>query len=222
MKDLILFGVQGCGKGTQGRILAEENGYKVFETGKELRALIADENSELGKKIKEIVEGGNLVSDEVVIEIVENYVKDVPAEPASASSELRTGRQAIIFDGLPRKVSQKDLFEEVMEKYDRKPLAVMIHISDETALARLGNRWMSKSTGKIFAGKEAALAECAEEDVYQRSDDTPEAIKTRLANYHQETQPVIDWYTEEGRMVEVNGEQGLEEVTKELLEKLGV
>ena len=208
MKDLILFGVQGCGKGTQGRILAEKMAYKVFETGKELRALIADESSGLGQKIKGIVEGGNLVPDEVVIEIVDNFVGKLAAD------------EAVIFDGLPRKGSQKDLFEEVMQKYGRNPLAVLIHISDEEALKRLGNRWMSKSTGKIYAGKEAALAECPEDDVYQRADDTPEAIKTRLENYHQETQPVIDWYKDQGRMLEINGEQSGEEVTSELMEKL--
>ncbi len=203
MKDLILFGVQGSGKGTQGRILAEKQGYRVFETGKELRALVSG-GSELGKKIKDIIEAGNLVPDEVVIEIVAHFLENTEAD------------QAVIFDGLPRKVSQKDLFEEVVHKFGRNPLGVLIHISDEEALRRLGNRWMSKSTGKIFAGKEAALAECAEDDVYQRADDTPEAITTRLENYHKETQPVIDWYKGEGRMIEVSGEQGVEEVTDEL------
>lgn len=208
MKDLILFGVQGSGKGTQGRILVEKDGYMLFETGKELRALISDESSELGQKIKGIVEAGNLVSDEVVIEIVENFMSKLNEE------------QAVIFDGLPRKLTQKDLFEEVMEKYGRAPVAVLIDITDEEALRRLGNRWMSKSTGKIYAGKEAALKECDEEDVYQRADDVPEAIKTRLENYHQETQPVIDWYSKQDRMITVSGEQDVEKVTEELMQKL--
>jgi len=128
--------------------------------------------------------------------------------------------QAVIFDGLPRKLTQKDLFEEVMEKYGRAPVAVLIDITDEEALRRLGNRWMSKSTGKIYAGKEAALKECDEEDVYQRADDVPEAIKTRLENYHQETQPVIDWYSKQDRMITVSGEQDVEKVTEELMQKL--
>lgn len=208
MKDLILFGVQGSGKGTQARLLAEESGYKVFETGKELRALIADESSELGKKIKDIVEAGNLVPDEVVIEIVENFLKNTDDD------------QAVIFDGLPRKVSQKDLFEEVMEKVGRKPVGVVVQISDEEALKRLGNRWMSKSTGKIYAGKEAALAECEEDDIYQRTDDTPEAIKTRLKNYHEETQPVIAWYLSEGRMEEVEGDQEVGKVYNAIIDQI--
>lgn len=204
MKDLILFGVQGSGKGTQGRILAEKHGYKVFETGKELRALVSG-GSELGNKIKSIIEAGNLVPDEVVIEIVAHFLENTPDD------------QAVIFDGLPRKVSQKDLFEDVLEKYDRQPMAVLIQISDDEALRRLGDRWMSKSTGKIYAGKEAALAECKEDDVYQRADDVPEAIKTRLENYHKETQPVIDWYKNNHRLAEVNGEQDMDSVTGDVL-----
>ncbi|MDF2379236.1 MAG: nucleoside monophosphate kinase [Candidatus Gracilibacteria bacterium] len=207
MKDLILFGVQGCGKGTQGRILAERKGYKVFETGKELRALVAG-GSELGKKIKDIIEAGNLVPDEVVIEIVAHFLENTEAD------------QAIIFDGLPRKESQRVLFEEVVNKFARMPVGILIHIADEVSLKRLGDRHMSKSTGKIYPNKDAALAECDEEDVYQRTDDVPEAIKTRLETYHAETQPVIDWYTSEGRMFEFDGERTVEEVTAELLEKL--
>jgi len=203
MKDLILFGVQGCGKGTQARILAEEHGYKVFETGKELRAIAAG-GTELGNKVKEIIEAGHLVPDEVVIEIVAHFLENTDAS------------QAVIFDGLPRKTSQKDLFEEVVGKYGREPVAVLIQISDELALMRLGSRWMSKSTGKIFPSKEAALAECAEEDLYQRADDTPGAIKVRLETYHRDTKPVIDWYLEQERMVEVNGEQEVGAVTEEI------
>jgi len=204
MKDLILFGVQGCGKGTQARILAEK-GYKVFETGKELRAIAASD-TDLGKKVKSIIEAGNLVSDEVVIEIVENFLKNTPLE------------QPVIFDGLPRKMTQKDLFEEVVDRFHRRPFGVVIHISDELALQRLSSRWMSKSTGKIFPSREAALAECAESDVYQRADDTPEAIRTRLETYHRETRPVIEWYKQHQRMMEVQGDQDVEKVTEEIWE----
>lgn len=207
MKDLILFGVQGSGKGTQARILAEKQGYKVFETGKELRAMVAS-GSELGQKIKAIIEAGNLVSDEIVIEIVEAFLKETAVE------------QAVIFDGIPRKITQKDLFEQVMEKFDRSPIGVLIKISDELALERLSSRWMSKSTGKIYSSKEAALQENAEEDVYQRADDTPEAIKTRLENYHAETQPVIEWYRDQERLLEVHGDGDVNGVTDQIVQGL--
>ena len=204
MKDLILFGVQGSGKGTQARILAEHQGYVVFETGKELRSIAAS-GSELGNKVKGIIEAGNLVSDEVVIEIVENFVKNTPED------------QPVIFDGLPRKVTQKDLFEQVMEKYGRQPMGVLIKISDDLALERLSNRWMSKTNSKIYPSKEAALDDNAEEDIYQRADDKPEAIKTRLENYHQETAPVIDWYRDQDRLIEIHGDGDVTGVTEQIV-----
>lgn len=207
MKDIILFGVQGCGKGTQARILAEKHGYKVFETGKELRSIAAS-GTELGNKVKGIIEAGHLVSDEVVIEIVENFLKNTPAI------------QAVVFDGLPRKITQKDLFEEVVNRFSRSPLAVLIHISDDLALQRLSSRWMSKATGKIYPSREAALAECPDTDVYQRADDKPDAIRIRLETYHRETQPVIDWYRDQGRMVEIDGDQEVNNVTQELIASL--
>lgn len=205
--DLILFGIQGSGKGTQARILEEKYGYKVFETGKELRAIAAS-GSALGNKVKAIVEAGNLVPNEVVIEIVEDFLKRT--DP----------KQAVIFDGVPRKVTQKDFFEQVVERFRRKPLGVLISVSDELALKRLSGRHMSKKTGKIYPSKEAALKECSPEDVYQRSDDTPEAIKKRLENYHLETEPVIRWYRGEERLVEVDGQKEAGEVMGEIVKLL--
>lgn len=205
--DLILFGIQGSGKGTQARILEEQYGYKVFETGKELRTIAAS-GTPLGNKVKAIIEAGNLVPDEVVIEIVEDFLK---------RTDLR---KAVVFDGLPRKVTQKDLFEQVVQAAGRKPLGVLIAATDELALKRLSGRHMSKKTNKIYPSKKAALKECSAEDVYQRSDDIPEAIKKRLENYHLETEPVINWYREQGRLVEVDGQKEAEEVTGEMMRKL--
>jgi adenylate kinase len=208
MKDIVLFGIQGSGKGTQARILAEQHGYKVFETGKELRRL-AQEDSELGREVKETIEGGNLVSDELVIEIVKDFLGNVSDD------------EHVIFDGLPRKEGQRGMLEEILVEMGRSPLGVMIHIDDELAVTRLSSRWMSQSTGKIYSSREAAVEDVGEEDAYQRADDTPDAIRTRLAAYHAETQPVIDWYRGEGRLVEVDGNQGLELVTEGLLGLIG-
>lgn len=202
--DLILFGIQGSGKGTQARILEEQYGYKVFETGKELRAMAAS-GSVLGNKVKAIIEAGNLVPDEVVIEIVEDFLKRTDQ------------KQRVVFDGLPRKVTQKDLFEQVVERAGRKPLGVLISATDELALKRLSGRHMSKKTGKIYPSFDAALKECSPEDVYQRSDDKPEAIMKRLLNYHVETEPVIRWYREQGRLVEVDGQGGADEVIRKIM-----
>jgi adenylate kinase len=207
MKDIILFGIQGSGKGTQARILAEQHGYSVFETGKELRRL-AVEDSDLGRQVKETIEGGNLVPDELVIEIVKDFLGNVSEE------------DHVIFDGLPRKIGQMNMLEEILVEMGRSPLGVMIQIDDELAVSRLSSRWMSKSTGRIYSSREDAVADVGEEDAYQRADDTPDAIRTRLAAYHAETQPVIDWYREQGRLVEVAGDGEVENVTRDLLSQI--
>jgi adenylate kinase len=162
----------------------------------------------LGNKVKGIIEAGNLVPDEVVIEIIEEFLKN------------KAPTQWVIFDGVPRKVTQKDLFEKVATAASRHPLGILIAISDELALKRLSGRHMSKKTGKIYPSKDLALEECPAEDVYQRSDDTPEAIRTRLKNYHEETEPVIAWYREQGRLVEVDGQGGAERVTEKIMTKI--
>ena len=127
--DFIFFGMQGAGKGTVGKKVAEKFNLKVFETGAELRRL-AQENSTLGKKVKEIIEAGHLVPNEAVMEIVENFM-----------NTLKPGEN-ILFDGIPRKIEQANSLNEVLKKHNRVYKAVILEITEETALKRL-------STGKI-------------------------------------------------------------------------
>jgi adenylate kinase len=127
MTDLILVGIQGSGKGTQGKILAEKFGYKIFETGGELRA-IAKEDSELGRKVKEITERGDLVPNEIVMEIVEHFFSQISPEIA------------VIFDGIPRSEEQRVSLEALLSQHNREFRALEVHLSDEEALARLLKR----------------------------------------------------------------------------------
>ena len=106
MIDLILVGIQGSGKGTQGKLLAEKFGYKIFETGGALRA-IAKEDSALGHKVKEITERGDLVPNEIVMEIVEHFF-------AGISSEV-----PVIFDGIPRSEEQRQSLENLLQEPHR-------------------------------------------------------------------------------------------------------
>jgi len=212
MKDIILFGMQGSGKGTQARILTEKFGYKIFETGGQLRKLAA-EDSDLGRKIKEITTAGKLVPNEVVMEIVENFLKN-----------LGTDEKAI-FDGIPRSESQRVSLEEEFVKVGRKPTAVYISLTREEALKRLLGRKTCAGCGKIFGIKDGSenLESCPAcgGELKVRADDTEEAINTRLDVYDNETVPAIEKYREEGRLVEVEGTKGVEEVTAEITEKLG-
>jgi len=211
MKDIILFGMQGSGKGTQARILAEKLGYKIFETGGQLRRL-ASEDSDLGREVKEITTAGKLVSNEIVMKIVANFLENFDeAEYA-------------IFDGIPRSESQRVSLEEEFAKVKRKPLAVYISLTREEALKRLLGRKTCASCGKIFGAKDGSknLQNCPAcgGELKIRADDTAEAIGTRLDVYENETVPAIEKYREEGRLIKIDGQQSVEEVSAEILARL--
>lgn len=205
--DLVLFGIQGSGKGTQGKFIAERYGFEIFETGGELRKL-AKEESELGKKVKEIIEAGHLVSNEVVMEIIENFMM-----------KLREGKK-VMFDGIPRKMEQKESFDRLMNKLGRPFLGILIHISKGEALRRLTTRRLCETCKSVYpASYESDKCKCGGKLV-TRADDNPESIKVRLDAYENETTPVIEQYKKEGKMIETNGEQSIDEVNKEAFEKL--
>jgi adenylate kinase len=209
MRNLILFGRQGSGKGTQARILAEKLNCTIFETGGQLRAL-ATENSELGRKVKQIIETGKLVSDEVIMKIVANF--------------LSKNSGTAIFDGIPRSESQRILLEQEFKKINPKPLAVVIQLSEAEALKRLLGRKTCAQCGKIFGAKDqiANQTNCpvCHGELKIRADDTEEAIKTRLKIYTKETLPILKKYHAEDRLIEVDGMQSVENVTAEILKKL--
>jgi len=211
MQDFILFGMQGSGKGTQGQILAAKLNLQVFETGGQLRKLAA-EDSELGKKVKGIIESGNLVSDAVVMEIVENFLKKTPAT------------EGVIFDGIPRSESQYLMLEGEFEKFNRKPTALYIKLTEEEALKRLLGRKTCSKCGKIFGSKDniAAATVCpvCGGELKIRADDTEEAIRTRLNVYAAQTLPVIEKYRAAGRLIEVDGSQPVDEVTAAILSQV--
>jgi adenylate kinase len=124
--NLILFGIQGSGKGTQAKLLAEKYGYQIFETGAELRKL-AKEDSELGRKVKETIESGHLVSSELVLEIVKNFV-----------SQAENGK--IIFDGIPRNQDQNIAFRGILAEYNLDYTAVHFKLDKQESLIRLFKR----------------------------------------------------------------------------------
>lgn len=205
--DLVLFGIQGSGKGTQGKFIAERYGFEIFETGGELRKL-AKEESELGKKVKEIIEAGHLVPNEVVMEIIENFMKKLP-----------DGKK-VMFDGIPRKMEQKESFDKLMNKLGRPFLGILIHISKEEALRRLTTRRLCETCKSVYPSSyKNDKCECGGRLV-TRADDNPESIKVRLNAYENETTPVIEHYKKEGKMIKINGEQSIDEVNKEAFEKL--
>ena len=127
MKDIILVGKQGCGKGTQAKRIAEEHGHSIFETGGALRH-IATQDTPLGHKVKDITERGDLVPNDIVMEIVEDFV-----------DRSGTGTP-VIFDGIPRSQEQRASLEALLAKKDRDFVVLEITLSDEEAMKRLLSR----------------------------------------------------------------------------------
>jgi adenylate kinase len=208
MKDLILFGMQGSGKGTQGSILARKYGYQVFDTGSALRS-IAAENNGLGHKVKEIINQGVLVPTEIVMEVLESFIRK--SEPESI----------FIFDGIPRSEEQKVQFEAIMNKVQRMPIALYIDIPRDEGEKRLLMRKICKQCNAIFGENyhEKVCHNCGGE-IYVRKDDNYKAIKQRIDIFFEETALVLKYYQKQKRLIEVNGAQTVDEVTKEIERKI--
>ncbi len=204
--DFIFFGMQGSGKGTLGKALAKRYNLEIFETGAELRKL-SQEDSELSRKVKSIIEAGHLVPNEVVMEIVENFMNNLKPDTQ------------IIFDGIPRKVEQAESLNALLEKHNRNYKALLLDIKKETALSRLSTRRLCSQCKTIFPADYSAEScnQCGGE-LITRSDDNPEAIKIRLEAFENETVPTIKTYSD--KLIVINGEPAIEEVEKIAFEKL--
>ncbi|HLG25707.1 MAG TPA: nucleoside monophosphate kinase [Candidatus Gracilibacteria bacterium] len=204
--DIVLFGIQGSGKGTLGRAVSEKYGFEYFETGAELRKL-SHEDSDLARKVKEIVEAGHLVPNEVVMEIVEAFVDKLPE-----------GR-SVVFDGLPRKQEQADTFEALLKNRKREFMGILVEVPEEIALRRLTTRRICSKCKEVYPADYAKdkCQKCGGELV-TRSDDNPESIKTRIKAYFDETMPVIERYKKENKMIVLDGKPVIPEVVKVIFE----
>ena len=206
--DLVLFGMQGSGKGTQSKAIAEHCNLVIFETGAELRRL-SSEDSELAQKVKAIIESGNLVPTEVVMEIITDFLHKLPA-----------GKNAL-FDGIPRSDDQKEQFDALMTKEGRSFKGLLIELTEAEAVKRLTTRRMCPTCKTIFpAAYEKETCEHDGSTLITRQDDTPDAIRVRLDTFLQKTVPVIEAYKAEGKMLIVKGEQAIEKVTTDIQEVL--
>lgn len=177
---IILIGIQGSGKSTQGNLLSEKLSLPYLSTGHIFRAL-AKEHTLLGKQIKVVMNAGLLISDEKTLKIVEEYL---------ARAEYKKG---YILDGFPRTLTQAKKFKNGIDK------AFYVKISDKEALWRISGR---------------------EEGAEVREDETLMAVRKRIQLFHSVTEPVIDFYKEKGKLVEINGEKQIEEINSEILSHL--
>jgi adenylate kinase len=187
--NLILVGPPGAGKGTQAERLTEDFGLPYYATGNILREAVAN-GTELGRQAKEHMDSGGLVPDDVIIGVILE---------ALAADEAANG---FLLDGFPRTVPQADALGEALQKAGRKISAVLlIDVPDEEVVRRLSGRRVSKA-GRVYhvdfdPPKHPERCDIDGSALIQRDDDKPETIRKRLAVYHDQTEPLVDYY--EGR-----------------------
>ncbi len=187
MKRIVLLGPPGCGKGTQSKLLVEKNNFVQLSTGELLRDETSKADSSLGKKLKKLMESGELVPDKVVIDIIVKKVEE-------------NEKQSIIFDGFPRNLNQAKALDEslrnVSTKLDR---AIFFEIKFEILEERIKNR-INESKGQ-----------------QQRKDDNLETLLNRIEVFKSSTLPIVNYYQEKGILSKINGMKKVEDVNSEIL-----
>lgn len=207
MRNIIILGPPGSGKGTQAKKLAEKLNLTYFGTGDLIREEI-DKGTELGKKIKSIVEKGQLISGDEVGQLVKDNI-----------GGYKDG--AIIFDGFPRNFDQAHILEDVLP--DEEFLVINIQVSAKSLLERMEKRRICEKCDKIFIvddpDKQKTCDVCGGELV-RRSDDNPQVLAERIKVYEKQTAPLIDFYQQKGILVNIDGEPSIEEVENEIWEAI--
>ena len=198
---IILLGPPGCGKGTQAKSLKEKYNIPQISTGDILRAAVRDKTP-LGVKAKEYMDRGDLVPDELVVQIVEDRLKN---------PDCNSG---FILDGFPRTVAQAEALEKAGVDIDA---AVSIVVEDEEIMKRLAGRRTCRNCSAMYhvefdpPRKEGVCDKCGGE-LYQRDDDREETIKNRLNVYRAQTEPLIQWYADRNKLHEVKGTGSIDQI----------
>ncbi|ABG05078.1 Adenylate kinase [Rubrobacter xylanophilus DSM 9941] len=204
---IILLGPQGAGKGTQAARLSERTGARHISTGDLVRAEIKA-GTELGRKVQEYNDRGELVPDEIIVEMAKPHLREAGSW---------------ILDGFPRTEAQARALDEALEELgvglDR---VVALEAPDEVLVRRLSGRRQSEATGRIYHLEHDPPPPDDPGPFVQRKDDTEEAIRRRLRLYHEQTEPLKGYYAERGLLATVDATRSIEEVTEELLRVLGV
>ncbi len=217
MKNIIVLGPPGAGKGTQAKLLQEKFGLKQLSTGDMLRAAIVA-GSETGLKAKAIMDRGDLVSDEVIIGIV--------AERMNKPDILH----GVIFDGFPRTTAQAEALDSMLASRKLKLNAVIeLKVNDDALVSRISGRYTCAKCGQGYHDQFAKPAKagtcdsCGGTDFTRRPDDNEKTVRDRLQVYNKQTAPLVAYYREKGNLHVIDGMDDIAAVTKamtSLLEKL--
>ena len=198
MMKIIMLGAPGAGKGTQAKMIAKEYGIPHISTGDIFRANIK-EGTELGKEAKTYMDAGQLVPDELTVKILLDRV---------AKDDCKDG---YVLDGFPRTIPQAEVLDEALTKLgDKIDFAIDVDVPDENIVRRMGGRRACVTCGATYhiehvPPKKEGICDTCGSELILRDDDKPETVSNRLKVYHDQTQPLIDFYTEKGVLKSVDG-----------------
>lgn len=211
--NIILFGPPGAGKGTQARLLQERHNLALISTGEILREEIK-RKSPLGLQIKETMDSGRFPSDEIILQIFSERLGKVQD-------------RGIILDGIPRTLNQAQRIDEIFEGLGIAIDAVIqLVVDDQVLIKRLSARMICSNCGATYTDevspqREGVCDKCGESAFTRRPDDEPEAVKTRLHIYNDQTKPLIDYYLQSHRLSVVDGMKSVEGVYDQIEALLG-
>ena len=213
--NIILLGPPGAGKGTQARFLEEERGMVQLSTGDMLRAARTS-GTEMGQKVAAIMDAGELVTDEIVIGLIEE--------------KLEEGSDGgFIFDGFPRTLPQADALGALLAKHGATLDAVVeMQVDDDALVARITARSTCGHCGEVYNDitkpqpADGKCSNCGGTEFKRRADDNEESLKTRLMEYYKKTSPLIGYYYAKGDLRSVNGLGEIDSVKAEIAEALNL
>jgi adenylate kinase len=207
-KIIVIIGAPGAGKGTQSRLLSEKYGYPQISTGDILREM-ARADTPLGRAVKDTMAAGRLVSDEILAEVIRTRTSQLDCN------------NGYILDGYPRTLDQARLLEELASKQGKKKIFVRIVVSEEELVKRLTSRLICDRCGRSYnllssPPKIEGVCDLDGAPLKQRSDDNPESVSKRFDEYRRSTAPLINYYHQSGRLIELDGELPVSEVFEKL------
>ncbi len=210
---IVLLGPPGAGKGTQAQLLANALNLPHISSGDIFRENIKDQ-TELGKKAKSYMNRGDLVPDQLTISMIQERLSRQDCQ------------EGALLDGFPRTPAQADALEDLLNTFDGRVNNVpYINVPEDVLVKRLAGRWTCRAEGHVFhelhnAPAQDGICDFDGSELYQREDDKEETVKNRIQVYFENTMPLIEYYTKSGLLVEVDGEQTIEQVHEDLYKSI--
>jgi adenylate kinase len=212
--NLVLLGPPGAGKGTQANLLEDAHGLIKLSTGDMLRAAVAA-GTELGRKAGDIMERGQLVPDDLVIKLIAERM------------DRGGSSQGYILDGFPRTIAQAEALDKLLaERHKRLDRVIVMEVDDEALVERITGRFACADCGEgyhdIYKPTKApgVCDRCGRTQFVRRPDDNEEVVRARLKAYHAQTEPLIDYYTRQGKVKAVDGMADIKTVQEEINQTL--